>query len=342
MTLAKIAEIAGVSNATVSRVINRQSGVSVETARAVEAVMKEVGFVPPELRRGPKPNSKRGARERRIALLVCGTASHANPPAGFLLLLQGVEAALARQDLHLNLVFATDLGSVPPALVNDPPRGLLITRETPIGEAEAFYSKMPVVWLMGNRSRPHWGDQVMPNNESIGRLAADYLLARGHRKLAFLNMRHGDWHFDVRANGFKSAAEAAGATVEIIAESAVRGVTAVPPESRDTARAATVVGRLLNLATSPTGLFVAEDAQMPYFHPLFLKHEIPLGHGVDIISCNRELPYLTGLTPAPATIDIRFDLIGQIAVERLLWRIDNPEVQGRIVTLVDPLLVEAH
>jgi DNA-binding LacI/PurR family transcriptional regulator len=335
MTMAKIAALAGVSNATVSRVVNRQSGVSPETIRAVEAVMRDVGFSPPERRRGPKPNSKR-KRDHRIALVVSGPdASHTSSRAGFVLLLQGIESALAQHDLHLNLVFANDPQKVPGILATDPPDGLLMTRDLPTGEAEALYRKLPVVWLMGNRVRASWGDQVMPNNETIGRLAAEYLLNKGHRNLAFLNLRHGLWHFDARLAAFKATATAAGASVDAIT---VTNTSVNPNDAVEASHAATAVERLLSLKRPATGLFIAEDYQLRYFHNLFQQRGVSLDHGIDLISCNRELPYLAGMARPTPSIDIRFDLIGRIGVERLIWRMANGDVPGRIITLVDPVL----
>jgi LacI family transcriptional regulator len=50
VTLSAVARHAGVSLATASKVLNRRDGVGSETRLRVEAVMNEVGYVPPGAR----------------------------------------------------------------------------------------------------------------------------------------------------------------------------------------------------------------------------------------------------------------------------------------------------
>src|SRR6185503_13046369 len=79
MSISKVAQRAGVSVATVSRVINRLPSVSPQTAKQVRMAMKELAYVPAEIRPGPKPGSRRTPRLRTkvgtIAVLTVGQAS---------------------------------------------------------------------------------------------------------------------------------------------------------------------------------------------------------------------------------------------------------------------------
>ena len=60
---------------------------------------------------------------------------------------------------------------------------------------------------------------------------------------------------------------------------------------------------------------------------------------VTLISCNNEQPWLAGLRPRPATIDLGAKTTGRCAAEQLLWRIRCPEKQRRIQVLVEPVLI---
>jgi len=53
-----IAKEAGVSRATVSRVLNGHLSVTPETARHVKRAMEQAGYVPAVNRRGPRPKGK--------------------------------------------------------------------------------------------------------------------------------------------------------------------------------------------------------------------------------------------------------------------------------------------
>lgn len=336
MSILTVAKIAGVSHATVSRVINRRKGVSDETARAVQEAMQTIGFIPSERRPGPKPNSRRIKRKARIVCLCNRAPSQVARSAGFELFLRGAENALAQQDLGLHLMFTTDVAQPPPGIREATPDGLLLHGALPTGEAEALYRTLPAVWLMANRAQPTWGDQVMPNSEAIGQLAAQYLLERGHRHLALVNTLHG-WFYGVRAAAFQAAAAAGGATATLVVSEADAdaGMGNVPSD----ATAQALLQRFLSLSPRPTGLFVADEPQALWFHSLLQRNGVVPGRDVEMIACNNEADYLSSLDPRPATMDIRLELIGRLAVERLLWRMENPSVPGRIVTQIDPMLI---
>src|SRR3954470_20438081 len=59
MSIVSVAKRAGVSIATVSRVINDLDNVRGETAEQVRAAMRELGYTPPRVKRGPKAGRRR-------------------------------------------------------------------------------------------------------------------------------------------------------------------------------------------------------------------------------------------------------------------------------------------
>ena len=70
------------------------------------------------------------------------------------------------------------------------------------------------------------------------------------------------------------------------------------------------------------------------------SHGVELGPGkTEIISCNNERPYLVGLSPKPAVIDIRVESIGRRGVEQLLWRLQHLEVPERVIATIEPFIV---
>lgn len=335
MSIVTVAKLAGVSHATVSRVINGREGVAEDTIRAVQQAMQSVGYTVSDRRPGPKPNSRRAKSKARIVCVCNEFPGKDDRPAGFELFVRGVEAALVQRDLGLNLVFTKDADTIPPAIRNEEPDGLLLHGVPPTGDAEALYRSLPVVWLMANRIEPRWGDQVMPNSDAIGQLAAEYLLARKHRHLALVNTRPG-WYHRIRSKAFETAAIGAGAKATLLCESINQQIgNGNPSESM-----LLVLDRYLALSPRPTGLFIADEPQALWFHSLLQRSGVIPGKDVELVTCNNELKgYLSSLDPRPASMDIRLELIGRIAVECLFWRIDHRDVPGRIITQVDPLLV---
>src|SRR3954462_12623909 len=102
MSLVKVAKAAGVSAATVSRVLNRGSMVSQETARKVRAAMKTVGYrpAPPAERRGPKARLDLPLRHNPVGVLWPAGRQPAQTLTG-IGLLEGASAALRRHRVSL-------------------------------------------------------------------------------------------------------------------------------------------------------------------------------------------------------------------------------------------------
>src|SRR5689334_4635497 len=76
MSIVSVAKRAGVSVATVSRVLNDLDNVRAETVEQVRTAMQEIGYTPPRVRRGPKGGRRRvipaGMRTGQIAVLTLG------------------------------------------------------------------------------------------------------------------------------------------------------------------------------------------------------------------------------------------------------------------------------
>src|SRR5687768_12990685 len=152
MSLKRIAERAGVSLATVSRVMNDHPSVAAETVESVRRVMKELSYTPrSHARRGLNGND--GSRGTSVAFFVFGTAGDTPAPA-FERLLSGVSAAAAQHDLSLMFSFVSDPAHLPPRLAERKVDGLLLHGERPSRTVQARLRTLPTVWLMANRQRP--------------------------------------------------------------------------------------------------------------------------------------------------------------------------------------------
>src|SRR4051812_11087901 len=106
MTMERVAQLAGVSTSTVSRVVNNHPRVAAETATAVRQAMRKLSFQPvlrPRIGRG-RPLGSVSARAHTIAFLVIGTSGSRTAPA-FDRLLRGVSEAVTDHGLTLSFSF---------------------------------------------------------------------------------------------------------------------------------------------------------------------------------------------------------------------------------------------
>src|SRR5438552_6873601 len=341
MSIRNVAQLAGVSTSTVSRVLNERPNVAAATVESVRRAMRELSFSP-SIRRGAlRPRMTDGLKTATMAFIVFGT-SGSRPTPAFERLLRGVSEQASKTNLSLIFSFVSDPRQLPPRITERRVDGLLLHGERPALDVQMRLQTLPTVWLMANPQRPEWGDQVMPDNSAIGAMAARYLLRRGHRRLAYLGTAS-SWSLEIRSLAFAHAATEAGAQVEIIE---------APEQHSDdfwqrdglSSAARAIAERLAKSGSHPTGLFIAEDRLVPMFDAAVRLHGASNGngHSVDIISCNNERSHFAGLESVPATIDIRADAIGRLGVERLIWRLRNPDLSERIRCMVEPMLVEAE
>jgi len=184
-TIKDVARRAGVSVASVSKVINNRPQVSIETRTRVLAAVEELGYAPNQNARGLVEG-----HTRTVGLLL---PSLENPI--FAQAAKGVEAAAARQSYQVILGdFDEDL--VKEARFLEVLRARRVEGVISIGfrrgdeRQDVGYHALvatgtPVVFLMGQvDDRDFYSIYV--DEEEAGYMAACYLLSLGHRALAYL------------------------------------------------------------------------------------------------------------------------------------------------------------
>jgi LacI family transcriptional regulator len=339
MSILKVANMAGVSASTVSRVINDHPSVAPETVATVRKAIREMDFTPSP-RRGRRravpndPKTKLGA----IGFLVFGTTGSHVAPA-FESLLRGVSAEANERGFELFFNFVTDRHAMPARVAEAQVSGLLV-HGRPNPELEPMIKRVPTVWLMAGAYPPRWGDQVMPDNTLIGDMAAKYVLECGRKHAAFLSAAPASWSLEIRELSFAQRMADHGGTVELL--------QARLPDSQDfweptgmTEAIEDLVAQFLRLSPRPNAIFVAEDRQVPAAYAALTRAGVSVGPDREVlmISCNNEMPHLAALRHAVATIDIRAESIGRRGVEQLARRVGGSAYAERIRLLVAPSLV---
>lgn len=336
MSITKVAKLAGVSSSTVSRVINNHPRVAPKTLQSVRQAMRQLNYTPSDRRPGPKPSLRTRTGAANVAFLVLGAARSRATPA-FQELLHGVSLAANQHQLHLIFSYVSDPEHLSSGILSGRVDGVLLHGALPGKEVRERLSRIPTIWLMGNRRRPEWGDQVMPDSYEVGELAARHLLGRGHRRLAFVNMDSVHWALRLYGHAFCSTAKDSGAGVTMFEQ--VRDASQDYWQEYSFEAVRTLVDKYLSLKERPTGIFVAGDAQVAMIQPALQRQGVKIGPGkVEIVSCNNEQPYLAGLDPKPTEIDIRAESIGRRGLEQLVWRLEHPGVVERLVTTIEPFI----
>jgi LacI family transcriptional regulator len=242
-----VAERAGVSLKTVSRVINAEAGVATATAERVGEAIAALGFQRNDLARSLRhglSSSTLGLVIEDVANPFYSTVAQAVETAarerGFLLI-----TASAREDPERERELVS-------ALVGRRVDALLIVPAGPDQRyAETMRGRTAFVYV----DRPPGGleaDTVLLDDVGGARRAVEHLLARGHRRIACVGDRAEVYTARERVAGYEAALEAAGVALD---------PELIRPGNQEAEQAERVVGELLELPADrrPTAIFSANN-----------------------------------------------------------------------------------
>lgn len=324
MSIKKVAKLANVSTATVSRVINHSRKVNPETAKRVRRAMSKIGYVPKPLlsRPGPRQSAykKSNLRSGIVAFVVCMRPSVLADSPVMASILQGAEEALIQRGLSLVQVYVKEGNPAPPVFSKNNIDGALIIGPVP-DSIETVLSQYASVILTSEHVSNC--DFVGCDNEAIGNLAFNYLKERRHRHVAFFSLNKDHVAGNTRQQAFCKAAQRSQIKVNVFESLKKWDDKFLKNPQLMEAMCRPVVEEMLKLPNMPTGIFVAVDSFTAILYPVLKSFGIVPGKDVDIISCNNETMLLAGLSPRPASIDIKAEYIGQRGVEQLCWRMEH-------------------
>jgi DNA-binding LacI/PurR family transcriptional regulator len=334
MSILHVAKLAGVSVATVSRVINRVPNVSVETAKQVRAAMKELAYVPAEIRPGPKPGSRRTPRARTrtatVAVLTVGQ------PARDWLTLPLMAAAFAEittasKERHLRLLIdeMQDPEQVSALIQRREIDGAIVFRSSRLGRRgfDALLGHpVPLVWLFGAIERPVPIDHVTTDNIAVGHVAQEYLGSCGCSEVAFVTDVP-EWPLmRIRGQSFANAARDSGRrSTSFVVGSDPTTVESYGPRVQSAGTLEELVEKLATSSPRPTGIFSARDRLTLQLYPLLQRRGLIPGKDVTVVSCDNQESLLSMLSPRPASVDLRPEAMGRLALSRLMHRMEHPE-----------------
>lgn len=336
MLITEIAKKAKVSPATVSRAINQPHIVAPDSLARIRSVMEEHNYVPAPLnrRRGPKV---RMAEQRRIGVWFVGAKAN-NPSLNWFQdqLLQ-VQSTDTRYRVDLRVLFSNTPDELPAHLATEKLDGLIIQGMEPAAACLAQLRDLPHVWFMTRRSSSFSGDYVEPNNEENGRMAADFLVQKGHKVAAVISTDPDYSAVTRRVKAFLERAAELKLQVHSILGKSNPGVSYLelaPLHSESDI----LVKRLLATTPRATGLYIPVDHFCgSFFRGLREAGKRP-GRDFEAILGNYNPIIYHNLDYLPVAIDINLPTLVRKVVDHLIWRIENRASHGRIGISVSPSL----
>lgn len=231
VTSSDVAEKAGVSQATVSMVLNHKYNVSFsrETVEKVESAARELGYQLP----GHK-NKKENKKEKMI-VVFCPTITSPY----YVMLLQGIEAVAnergygvficnTQRDARLEEKYLRMIRAMAP-------QGIIYAcnpHPDYISQVEEMARSIPLV-IISNKEKISTVDAIHQDNTEVGRLMARHLLDLGHRDVAFITppLTRRQWQRSKRVDGFVREFEKAGLSGHVIIRAADESVDRRNPKT---------------------------------------------------------------------------------------------------------------
>ena len=184
VTSSDVAKTAGVSQATVSMVLNRKYNVSFskETIQKVEQAAEEMGY---EI---PKRKKRKESRKEKLIVVFCPNLT--NPY--YVMLLQGIETRAKEQGFGLFICNTQRELKMEERYLKMmwelKPLGIIYTCNPSrcfMELVEELAEHIPIV-VVNNQNERLNVDAVELDNSKLGRLMARHLLELGHRKVAYI------------------------------------------------------------------------------------------------------------------------------------------------------------
>ena len=332
MLMAEVAKAAGVSTATVSRVLNDVPGVRSETVLQVRATLEAMKYTPQRVRSKRRTAGTTAVpRTGNIAVVTLGHTREWLQMPVMAAVMGGILRAAGELRLRVILDELPDLNICSRLIEQRLVDGgiLFLANSNPMGAyrtvVASLREKVPVVWTIGAGMVIEGLDHVTLDNVQIGHLAYQYLRDKQCEEVAFITAEPGWPLMRQRGQAFLNAAydDLRPATAylvtsqELVADA--YGKRVVTADSLDK-----IVESLAKTEPRPDGLFAANDLTVARLYPLLTRHGLRPGRDITIVSCDNEQARLSALDPRPMSIDVGAEDVGAKAVARLLVRLERP------------------
>jgi LacI family transcriptional regulator len=325
MTIKEIADLAGVSIATVSRVVNGHSDVSSETREAVQRVIREHGYT--------ANRSARALSGGRTGLV--GVTLPRVQPTYFSSILAGAAEALDEQDRRIVLCPTQHEHerevSLLDRLMHGTTDGALLVLPEETNEELRVLLHHGYRFVVVDPRKPV--DERIPAvsaaNSTGATLATRHLLSLGHRRIAAITGPAGWMASEERRRGYHAALVDAGVMPDPALELEANFLLAGGLEA---------AARLLDLADRPTAIVAFNDnlaiGAMQAAHARGLR--VP--EDVSIVGFDDTIEAAL-VTPALTTVRQPLAEMGRMAVSLLTRLLDNQRFEALHVELATRLVV---
>ncbi|WP_037384916.1 ribose operon transcriptional repressor RbsR [Serratia sp. DD3] len=326
-TMKDVARLAGVSTSTVSHVINNNRFVSDSVRAKVMVAIEQLNYAPSALARSLKLNTT-----HTIGMLV--TSSN-NP--FYAEVVRGVERSCYERGYSLILCNTEEdlerMNHSIETLLQKRVDGLLVMcTENHRTSQDAFsrYPSLPIV-MMDWSPFDGANDIIKDNSLLGGEMATDHLIARGYRQIACIAGPQDKMTAGHRLEGYRRAMQRAG--LEILLGYEVHC-------DFEFAGGVNAMKQLLALDNPPHAVFAGNDAIAVGVYQALYQAGLVVPRDMAVIGYD-DIELAQYLVPPLSTIHQPKDSLGELAIDALINRLQDPERDAQLLVLTPELMQRA-
>lgn len=327
ITINEVAEEAGVSITTVSRVLNNNYPVKKETRERVEKAVEKLHYVPNVIARGliMKKTSV-------IGVVVPGLTNLFFPT-----IVEAIDNVTKNKGYTISLNNTSGDPKLERKLVNKiismQVDGIIVIDPAPENLDNKFYDnaslKLPVIVVNGNSSRDNLN--YISYNEEIGATEAfEHLIHLGHKKIAFLR-GESSFSYDIKEKVYLNIIEKHMLNYKKIIRvkhgNTIEGAVEADERFKE----------IFQSSETPTAVFACNDVMAVGVMGACGDMGLKIPQDVSVIGSDNTL--LSKISyPKLTTIDLKMDAVGKKAAEEMLNMIEN-KIDYRIKLVLNTRLI---
>ncbi|TPW73465.1 LacI family DNA-binding transcriptional regulator [Schumannella sp. 10F1B-5-1] len=311
-----VATAAGVSVTTVSHALNDRGQVSAATRERVKLIAAELGYAPNRI-----ASALRGRRSRLIGFVSDEIAS--TPFAGRLI--AGAQDAASELDLLLMAVDSHGGAEVERRQID----ALLAQQVDAIVYARMYHQyvdppaalhTLPSI-LVDAVDRADAAASIVPDEQQIGALATEHLLAAGHRRIVQLTIEEPSPAREGRESGFREA----------LADRGLTGAIVRVPGIADADAGRRAAQRAFDAHPGFTAAVCFNDQMAMGLYQVAGRHGLVIPEQLSVVGIDDFLPVSAGLDPGLTTVALPHYEMGRLAIERLEEALRESAAQDAVV-----------
>ncbi len=325
VTIKEVAELANVSQATVSRAINGHASVKEKNRVKVLEAIEKLGYKPNSVAQALASN-----RSNSVGMLVASLSGPFYGP-----LMHSTEDTIYKEKLHLIVTSGQESEQKEAEsldfLLSKKVDGLIVHADKLSDNDLLDLAKQTPALVVLNRFLPELADQcIYIDNELGGYLATRHLLENGHTRVACITGPMGKTDCRDRLQGYRNA----------LAEFGIEYDASLVIEGRfDHTGNPETVGRLLDRDNGMTAVFCQNDNIALAVYDVCSERGIKIGEDLSVVGFDND-PYTQHIRPRLTTVTFPVIEMGHLAGLSVIKMLNKTNVE--IKNKLTPELVERN